>query len=322
MSAAGLSPDELRRRRQGYLALLAVQLFFGLFPLFGKVAFADFTPRAISAWRIAGGAAALLAVAFAVHGRGALPRRGDLPRLFACAVLGVVANMLLFLEGLQRSTAVNTALLLPLIPVFTAAVAIALRQEPFVPVRALGMAVAFAGASLVLFQEGADLSSSYMAGNLMIVVNELCYAVYLVIARPLLGRHPPLVVIAWVFGLSVWAVPLFLGEGSPAFPESATAKTWLSLGYIVVFPTILAYLLNVYALARVSASTTAAFIFLQPMVTIVGGVLALGERLPDHWIAAAALTVGGVWIVARHPVARPLVPAGERGGGGAGAPPR
>lgn len=306
-------PDAAARaRRQGYAALLAVQLFFGLFPLFGKFAFGHFSPRGIVAWRIAFGALALAVIAFAVHGRAAWPKRGDWPRLIACSLLGIVINMVLFMEGLKRSTAVNTALLLPLIPVFTAIVAIVLRQERFDGVRALGMGIAFAGAAVLVAQRGGELSSDHLTGNVMIVINEICYAIYLVIARPLLARYPPLVVVSSIFALSIWAVPWLASDGG-ALPSGAGAASWASMGYIVVFPTILAYLLNVYALARVSSSTTAAFIFIQPSITVAGGVWLLHEPLPNHVLLAAALTFGGVWIVARRRASQPvaLVVAGE-----------
>lgn len=308
MSTLALSADEARRRRPGYVALVAVQFFFGLFPLFGKQAFQHFSPRAVGAWRILFGAGVLALLAFAIYGRRAWPDGRDWARLVACALLGIVLNMFLFLEGLERSTAVNTALLLPLIPVFTAIVAIALRAERFDRGRALGMGLAFLGASVVLLQRGPDTSRSYLLGNSLVILNEICYAVYLVIARPLLSRYPPLVVITWVFVLSLWAVPLFLAGDAELSPGAASARSWSSIAYIVVFPTVLAYLLNVFALSRVSASTTAAFIFIQPLITIVGGLVWLGESLPANFLLATALTFGGVWIVARRPAVKPLEP--------------
>lgn len=306
-SAASAQASDARRRGQGFAALIAVQLFFGLFPLFGKVALGPggFAPRAVCAWRIAFGAAVMLGIAFAIHGRQAWPPRRDWGRLVLCSILGVVANMWLFLEGLSRSTATNTALLLPLIPVFTAVAAIVLREERFERVRALGMTVAFAGASLVLFQRGPQLSSEHLLGNLLVVANEICYAFYLVLARRLVATRPPIAVTAWVFALSAWAVPLLLLGDSEAVPASAGSAMWLSIAYIVVFPTVLAYLFNVFALSRVSSSTAATFIFLQPLITVTGGMVLLDEPLPDHALLATILTFGGVWIVTRRRAPRP-----------------
>ena len=106
----GATAAERRSELTGYAALVAVQLCFGLLPLFGKWAFESFDPRAVGAWRIGGGAVILGGLAFLLYGKRALPARRDLLRLQACALLGVACNQVLYLEGLQRSTSVNAGL--------------------------------------------------------------------------------------------------------------------------------------------------------------------------------------------------------------------
>ena len=305
--AVHLSPEERRERLRGHLALGLVQLFFGLFPIFGKWAFADFTPRSVAAWRIAAGALALGAVAFARYGARALPRRGDWLRFQVCAILGIVLNMLLYLEGLERSTAVNAGLIMPVIPVFTFAIACLLRQERFDLLRGAGVLLAFCGTLVLVLHKGPELSLRTARGNVLMLVNAFSYSWFLVLARPLLARHPPLVVIAWIFLLSAWTLPFF-AFGTPLAPAGAPAASWASLAFILVFPTVLAYLLNTYALSKVSASTTAAYIFFQPLITVSVGVAVLDEALAPGALLAAALTLGGVWLVAGRPAARPLAP--------------
>lgn len=312
MATLELTPEERTRRAQGVAALLFVQLFFGLFPLFGKVAFGAFAAQSIGAWRIAVGGLVLGTLAALVHGRRFLPERGDLPRLFLCGLLGILLNMVLFLEGLQRSSAIEVALLLPLIPVFTLIVAVLARQERFDMPRAIGMAAAFVGAGLVLFERGGRFGGDHTVGNLLVVANELCYAIYFVLLRPLLAKYPPLVLTAWVFLLSAWSIPFLAGPDAPLLPETVPTDAWVALGYIVIFPTVFTYLLNSFALVRVSASTAASFIFLQPMITVVGALWWLGEGLPEHFALSTLLTFGGVWVVARRPVARPLAPAAAK----------
>jgi drug/metabolite transporter (DMT)-like permease len=100
--------------------------------------------------------------------------------------------------------------------------------------------------------------------------------------------------------------------GGGAFPENAAPSSWWSLLYIVIGPTILTYLLNVFALARVSASTTASFIFIQPAITVLASQLWLREPLPDNMLLSTVLTFAGVWIVARRPAAKPLEASATR----------
>lgn len=293
--------------RAGLLALAAVQLCFGLFPVFGALAMdaaTGFSPFAVATWRIGVGAVVLMAMAVALFGRRALPSRRDLPTLLGFAVLGIVLNQGLFLEGLQRSTPMNAGLVICLIPVFTYAVAVVLGKEALRGLRVLGVAVALGGAVPLFFSSGGDLSSEHAFGNLLMAGNALCYAVYLVLSKPLLRRMPPLVLVAWIYVLSVPFLPFFF-VGESLLPEAASRGAWLSLAYVLVFPTILAYALNSYALARVEASTTAFFVFAQPIITAVAAAALLAERpTPELGLAALGLFTG-MALVVKRPAPRP-----------------
>lgn len=299
------SAAERRSEAAGHTALIAVQLCFGLLPLFGKWAFESFDPRAVGAWRIGGGAVVLGGLAFWLHGKRALPLRRDLLRLQVCALLGVACNQVLYLEGLERSTSVNAGLMMLLIPVFTYMVAVSVRQEAFSFRRVLGMTVALSGTAQLLLQRDADFGRPYLLGNLLITANTLCFSVYLVTARPLARRYPALVLIAWTYLLSTWTIPLF-AQGASLVPDDASTRAWWSLALIVMFPTVLGYLLNVFALARVAASTTALYVLGQPLIAGVAGVLLLGEALHGSTAIAAAGLIGGLWLVSLGARRRPI----------------
>lgn len=296
------SRESLARVRSGLIALAAVQLCFGLFPVFGGLAMdksVGFTPFAVATWRIGAGAVCLSAMALAFYGRAAFPRRGDWAALAFFAFLGIVLNQGFFLVGLQRSTPMNAGLVICLIPVFAYSVAVLGRKERLVPRRVLGVAIALAGSIPLFFSRGAELDASYALGNGLMALNALCYAFYLVYSKPLLQRMPPLVLVAWIYVLSLPWVPLF-AWGQDLTPAAATSSAWLSLGYVVVFPTIVAYALNSYALARVEASTTAFFVFFQPIITALAAWWILEERpTPSLGIAAAGLFFGMALVVRR-----------------------
>lgn len=299
MSAAGTELTT-RQRAEGHVALVAVQICFGLFPIFGVLALRPngFTPLSLAAWRMLFGAAALLLVAFAVHGRRAWPPMRDMGRLFFGSLLGVTLNMVLYLEGLARSTPTNAALIMSLIPVFTFALAALAGQERFAPLRLLGILLALAGASSRFWAERPELARGHALGNLLMVGNAACYSGFFVVTRPLLARLPPLVVIAWVFAWSVPFVPLF-AHGETLFPATAGAPHWKALAFILIFPTLVAYVLNTIALARLSASTTAIYVYVQPLITASASALILGEELTPAMLVAAVLVFAGIWLVAR-----------------------
>jgi drug/metabolite transporter (DMT)-like permease len=286
----------------GHTALIVAQVAFGLFPIFGKLVFdpRGLSPLGVGTWRIAGGAIVLGGLAFLGYGRRALPARRDVPRFFIGALLGVAVNQGLFLIGLDRSTPMNAGLVMSLIPVFTLGIAGIVRQERFSLLRASGVVVALLGILPLLFHEGVGDLGKYGVGNLFMVANALAYSGYLVITKPLTARYPPLVVIAWAYLFSLVCLPYFV-PGEKLLPDPGFVEGWWSLAYIVAFPTVLAYLLNMFALTRLRASTTAVYVYAQPMITGIASWFVFGERPSAAMLLAAAALFVGIWLVARRP---------------------
>src|SRR5262249_35450985 len=170
--------------------------------------------NAVVLGRVGGGA-----VAFRVAARLTGPLRvaaRDLPLVVLCAVLGLVLNQMLFLNGLARTTAVNASVLGSTIPVFTAAIAMLARREPVRPVRILGIAVAFLGALVLVRADRFSFEDRATVGNLLILANSLCYGTFLVVVRPLAGRIAPLALVALLFAS---ALPFVLPFGVAAWAD-------------------------------------------------------------------------------------------------------
>ena len=298
----GANPSFARRRLEGTLALAGAQLCFGLFPLFQHFATDranGFTPRALVFWRVLFGALVLAAIAALRHGRAFLVAPRELPRLFLAGLLGVPLNMALAMEGMSRTSVLFAGLLVTQIPVFTYAFALLFGQERAVARRTLGIGVALCGALVLVLAraEGSSPLGSSRAGVVLMVANCLSYAVYLVLARELLRRRAALVVSAWIFLLSLPTLPL-LALGQDLVPDALDGRAALGFAYSLVFPTVVAFFLNAFALERVSASTVAVFINLQPLVAGAAGALVLGELpTPVAWVAAGLLAAG-IWLVA------------------------
>ena len=285
-------------RGRAYAALACVQLFFGLFPVFGKLAFEAFAPQAVAAWRIAAGALVLGGVAWLLHGRALLPRLRLVPLLALTSCLGITINMVMYLEGLHRTSATTATLLMGLIPVFTFVVAILAGQEVFQLRRASGVVVALVGATALRWAEAEGQFTIDWVGLLLLMGNALSYSIYFVLTRPLAKAHPPLVVIAWMFLFALPFAP-WLAARVEVLPQASSAQWW-SLGFVLLFPTVLAYLFNVYALSRVSASSTAVGIYAQPFVAALAGWWLLGETPTQGMLVAAVGVFVGLALVLRR----------------------
>ena len=135
-------------------------------------------------------------------------------------------------------------------------------------------------------------------GNLLIVCNGLCYALFLVLQRPVLTRLPWRTVIAWSFLFGSLGV---LAVATPALvalqPSTLSAATSLGLLYILAFPTIFAYAASTWAIRRSSPALVAAYTTLQPLVAAALAAAFLGERFGWAEGLGFGLILGGLWLV-------------------------
>jgi drug/metabolite transporter (DMT)-like permease len=282
-----------------HIALVAVQLMFGTFPVVGKIALASFPSFGLVAFRVGGAALAFFALQ-RFSGNIRLKERKDYFLMAGYAVLGVILNQLLSVTGLSLTTASNSALLAVMMPVFVAIISRIFGYDRLSKSKILGILIAASGVIYLINPLEASFSADHVRGDLMIVANGFCYAAYLAISRDTIARNGALRSLVWLFLFgSIVCVPVgawsMLNFDFSLVPNSA----WLALGFIIAFPTIGAYYLNAWALARVEPSVVAVYIYLQPLIGFLLAVIFLGEKVNPKVIVAGLLIFAGVFLVTK-----------------------
>lgn len=297
-----------------HVALVAVQVIFGTWPIFGKIALRVLPSTGLVAFRVAGAAAAFFLFGRLTR-RLVVPARRDLARFALYSLLGVVLNQLLFTKGLALSTATNSALLGTSIPVFTLLVGALLGLERLTLRAALGTVVAAAGVVYLIDPFGADFSGDKTLGNVLLVANTLSYGAYLALTQDAFRRYGALNAMTWVFLFGcVVAVPVGGYQLAQTPLGEVGAGVWLTVAYIILVPTVGAYYLNAWALERASPSTVAVYIYLQPLIAYAVAPLVLGAEEgwnPRTWVATL-LIFAGVALVTLRPRAHILEEVSER----------
>jgi drug/metabolite transporter (DMT)-like permease len=281
-----------------HAALLTVSLLFGSNYVVAKVAFREVSPLVLVVIRTWGTAILLFGAAALMPRKSAMPklRPQEFRELFLYSILGVSFNQLCFLEGLSRSTATNASIILVAIPLLTLAVAVALRRERASVTGVAGIAIGLTGALLLIVPRGGvTLSASALTGNMLLLAGSVSYSFYLVLTRGILARHDPVRVVRWIFLLAALTVlPFGFGGLRQLMVTGLSPAGWASVVFVTVGATVLPYLLNTWALARVKASVVAVYILVQPIVAGAMGRIFLGEHLGPNAVIAGALVMAGV----------------------------
>ena len=222
-----------------------------------------------------------------------LPARRHLPGIVLFGVFNFGLTYVFLYTGLRDAPAGTGAIITALVPLFTLLLVVAQRIERFRTAGLVGSLIAASGIA-VIFSNQVSLNVPATA-LLALVVASASIAQTSVLVK----RFPPGdPIIATALAMPIGAALLLMtstltGEQwvLPVRPES-----WLALGYLVVFATIVNFTLTLFVLSRWSASVASYGFLLSPLVTIILGALLLGEHVQPAFLLGGALVLTGVYV--------------------------
>jgi drug/metabolite transporter (DMT)-like permease len=278
------------------VALLTMCVFWALNVVALKWLLGVLPPPALSGSRFV----IVSAIALVSLGAGSGPRtvaRADLPRLLAAGFLGVACYQVIFMEGLDRSSAFAANLLQGTEPLFALFLLSGGRVSRISARQWLGVLVAIAGAALFFLEPGAAWRAQFGPGDALNLVGAFVFALYGLVSAPLFARYPGRVAMAW--SMIVGTVPLLLWSGS-----SILAVDWRGLGPGILGALFLSALLPLYAgmwiwnwaVARKGLDHASLYIFVDILMSGVFAWVLLNERFGPLRLLGAVVILGGVFL--------------------------
>jgi drug/metabolite transporter (DMT)-like permease len=282
-------------------ALLAV-VFWGLSFVATKAALREVTPVALIFTRFALGSA-LLHVLLALRGEPLVPPRDTWRGLAGMGFVGVFVHQLVQSYGLTLTSAVNSGWLIGLTPVWSALLAAWLLREGFGARKLAGLFLGFLGAALVVTRGRLDagvLALPSTRGDLLVLASTVNWAVYTVIGHALLKRLGARRATAgsMFLGWAMLAPPFVLGAGWRQYAQ-LSAVGWAAVVFLGLACSGLGYLFWYGALEKVEATQVAAFLYLEPLITLAAAAALLGEPVRPVTVAGGLLVLAGVVLVQR-----------------------
>ena len=280
------------------LALLVVQIIYASGVIVGKFMLPIVPASVIVTMRMIVATAAFFA-AHRVMGGKAPRNTEDWVKFALLGVLGGAGNQFLILLGLTRTTAINAAILIPMIPIFTVVFGWLLRRDRPSPLKWLGVGVAALGTVYLIGPDRVSMGSGVALGNLLVLGGMAFNALAFLLSKEMLERYAP-VTVAFCLTLAglIGILPFGIGAVESVNQEALTPRLWLWLAYMVVFPTTVTYFLNLWSLRRASPTLVTSFIYLQPLFTTAVAPLVLeGEELTTRIALSGAAIFLGVGVV-------------------------
>jgi drug/metabolite transporter (DMT)-like permease len=272
-----------------------------------RLAVREYTPGSLALLRFLV-ASATLGLYVLLGGRGRFRRaeRRDIPFFLLLGLIGVSVYHFALNAGERTVTAGTASLLIGMTPLFTVLLALTFLRERLSLRRWAGIAVGFAGATIVSLDAGSGIRLE--PGAALVLLAALASASWFVMQKSYLARYSALEVTSY----SLWAGTIFLLLFAPSLGSEvarASAGATIAAVYLGVVPGALGYLTWTWVLAKMPASRAAGSLYAIPPLAYLFSWIFLGEKPGPLTILGAAVVLGGV----------ALVNVGRARGNGAGA---
>ncbi|HEX2089310.1 MAG TPA: DMT family transporter [Actinomycetota bacterium] len=275
-------------------ALLSVVLMWAsTFALF-KIAWREMDPVAFTGIRFAAMLVISVVVLAFVRNR-VRPRRADIPALVASGLTGYFLYQLGFTLGLDRTTALASAILISTHPIFAVVFEWFGRRHRPGGLELAGVVLGFLG--VAVFLRAWDAFAAARVGDLLSLGAAAAFGAYGVINKPLSNRYPARELMG--YGLTFGGVLVVL-VSIPSMVQqdwgSVSLQSWVIVAYATVGPVYLAYAIWNWAIKHRGVPRTVVYGFLVPVLGGLIAVLALDERFGVVEIVGGLLVIAGLLV--------------------------
>ncbi|MDQ4079393.1 MAG: DMT family transporter [Gemmatimonadota bacterium] len=274
--------------------LVMMAIIWGVNSSVMKAATNVMPPLVFNAARL--GLAAIALVALALGVRGSSLTRRDVAALLGLGLIGTGLYQFFMIEGLARTRAGTTALILASGPAFVAVFGRLLGVERITRRAQVGILLSMAGIALVALTLPAELTRrASLLGNLLVLVGCIGWSLFTVLIKSYTNRLDgrlitAITVVGGTIPLSLIAIP----EIQDVAWESLSLATWGAIVYAGLASMVIAYLFWNRGVRLLGPTRTSMYGNLQPLFALTAAWLMLGER-PIVWqLIGAVGIIGGV----------------------------
>jgi drug/metabolite transporter (DMT)-like permease len=282
-------------------ALFAVVVWGGSF-IATKIAVGQISPTAVVWLRFTMGIPLIL-FAVLIRKQFAFPKGREWWYFALLGFLGISFHQWLQSNGLQTAQATTTAWIISTSPAFIAVLGWMVLKEKLALHQSLGIALAMLGVLAVVTKgdfAAIAVGKFGTVGDFLILISSVNWAVFSILSRRGLKSHPSTRMTFWVMttGWLFTSVTFFAGRNYIEFPQ-LDSHGWMAIVYLGIFTTGLAYIAWFDALSQLPAAQTGAFLFIEPLTSMVVAAIILNEKITLVSILGGVVILIGIWMVNR-----------------------
>ncbi len=279
------------------LLMLIVILIWGLNLSLIKISLKEIPPLPFNGIRLLL-SSFLLILAILIIERNLYINKEDIPKILYLSIVGHTIYQLLFISGINFTTASNTSVILGTSPIVISIFSSYFKHEKIKPVGWLGISLGFIGLYIVIRGKGEiHLSSQTIKGDLLLALAVLLWSYYSVSSKPLLKVYSPLKFtgITMTIG-SILFFPFSIKEIRELPFSSISFSAWLWLIYSGALALSLSLVIWFISVQKVGNSQTAIYSNLQPVFAVIFAHFILSEKITFNIILGALIIFTGIYL--------------------------
>ena len=285
-----------------YLKLAAVTMIWGGTFVAGRFLVDSLSPLLAASLRFLLASVALLLFLLLARVPLVRPSPRQWLQLALLGFFGIFFYNLCFFYGLHYINASRASLIVALNPAVIGLASWLLFKEQLSGAKVAGIAICIAGASLVIVSRNPQLlagNADAWIGDLLIFGCVLGWGIYSLFSKGLNQTLGPVQTVTYsiLLGtLMLWVTSVARGEVSVAALAELGAPQWLSLMYLGVLGSALAYIGYYDGIRKIGATRSGVFIALNPLTAVLFGALLLGEQLTLAMYLGGGLILAGIFL--------------------------
>ncbi|WP_239617654.1 DMT family transporter [Cohnella mopanensis] len=213
--------------------------------------------------------------------------------------------------GLQQATSSEGGILFAFTPIMTMLLASLFLKETTTHLQKLSIFLSVFGVVFIFTMKGSNIELSNMTGIMLLILSCLAFAGYSILARSLMKSFSSVEISYLMLGIGfvtflVASLTDHAADGTfDRLLEPLGSGTFIaSIGYLGVLSSLLTALAANYSLSKLEASKVSVFSNLSTIVSILAGVIVLGEEMTIYAVIGSAMIIAGV--VGTNLLGRPL----------------
>jgi drug/metabolite transporter (DMT)-like permease len=170
-------------------------------------------------------------------------------------------------------------------------------KEKFIWRRAIGIGLGLIGVVFIMASGAIEIDRNYLLGDLIILVAVLSWSAYSILGKPLVMKYGAFRITAYALASgSAMYFPFGLYRSLTFDYSGVTAGAWLSLAYVALGVSVVAYALWYWLVKNMDITRLAVFHNIEPVIASIVAFIFLDETLTWSFIAGGIIVLAGVLI--------------------------